>query len=30
VCTASAPEQYFSFRRDGITGRQVSVIWKTC
>jgi YfiH family protein len=30
VCTASAPEQYFSFRRDGVTGRQVSVIWKTC
>lgn len=29
VCTASAPEHYFSFRRDGVTGRQVSLIWKT-
>lgn len=29
VCTVSAPEHYFSFRRDGVTGRQVSLIWKT-
>lgn len=29
VCTVSSPERYFSFRRDGITGRQVSLIWKT-
>lgn len=29
VCTVSSPEQYFSFRRDGVTGRQVSLIWKT-
>lgn len=27
VCTVSAPERFFSFRRDGVTGRQVSLIW---
>ncbi|UXI01798.1 peptidoglycan editing factor PgeF [Photobacterium sp. TY1-4] len=26
-CTYSQPEQYFSYRRDGITGRQASLIW---
>lgn len=26
-CTATAPERFFSYRRDGRTGRQVSLIW---
>jgi len=26
-CTYSHPSQYFSFRRDGITGRMASLIW---
>lgn len=26
-CTYSQPEKYFSFRRDGITGRMASLIW---
>jgi len=26
-CTFSEPEQYFSYRRDGVTGRQASMIW---
>jgi polyphenol oxidase len=26
-CTVSEPESFFSFRRDGQTGRQASVIW---
>ncbi|UTV28232.1 peptidoglycan editing factor PgeF [Photobacterium atrarenae] len=26
-CTYSQPQQYFSYRRDGITGRQASLIW---
>lgn len=26
-CTYSSPEQYFSFRRDGVTGRMATMIW---
>ncbi|MCU4675704.1 peptidoglycan editing factor PgeF [Catenovulum sp. 2E275] len=26
-CTVSQPDKYFSYRRDGITGRQASLIW---
>ena len=26
-CTYSAPDKFFSYRRDGITGRMASVIW---
>ncbi len=26
-CTSAAPEDYFSHRRDGLTGRQASLIW---
>ncbi len=28
-CTFSQPQQYFSYRRDGVTGRQVSLIWRS-
>ena len=27
ICTASAPERFYSYRRDGITGRQASLVW---
>jgi polyphenol oxidase len=26
-CTYSSPERYFSFRRDGVTGRMATMIW---
>ncbi len=28
-CTVGAPQQFFSYRRDGQTGRQASLIWLT-
>ena len=27
ACTYAAPEEYFSYRRDGRTGRQATLIW---
>ena len=26
-CTYANPERYFSYRRDGVTGRMASLIW---
>ena len=28
LCTVADPMQYFSYRRDGVTGRMASLIWK--
>jgi copper oxidase (laccase) domain-containing protein len=28
-CTHCRPERYFSYRRDGVTGRMASLIWRS-
>jgi YfiH family protein len=27
LCTASLPDQFYSYRRDGVTGRQATLVW---
>lgn len=29
LCTASSPEQFFSFRRDGVCGRMATLLWRS-
>ena len=29
ACTFNEPEHYFSYRRDGVTGRQATVVWRS-
>jgi polyphenol oxidase len=29
LCTASNPERFYSYRRDGTTGRHVAVVWRS-
>ncbi|MFN5699241.1 MAG: laccase domain-containing protein, partial [Betaproteobacteria bacterium] len=28
LCTVSEPSRFFSFRRDGLTGRMAASIWR--